>query len=229
MASEPDAISRPGLVLCEGPDDERLLRGLLAHLGIQTLWVEQVEGESQLRRYVRRLRIRTGFEYLRALAIVRDADTDADAKFSHSCHVLSDHRYPVPATPYSLASGSFPALESVGVGSDGWTGIMILPPSRPAGALEDLCLQVIADDPSLPCADDLMQCVESKGNVRWPVQYRSKARMNVWLASRSDPRQRLREAISAGLFPMNHQAFEPIRGFLTRLAAAASGPDAPPS
>ena len=58
--------------------------------------------------------------------------------------------------------------------------------------------------------------------ITWPARYIAKARLSVWLASRPDPRHRLREAISAGLFPMSHDAFEPIRAFLTQLAAAAA-------
>jgi hypothetical protein len=202
---------------------------MLAHLGIQGIWVEHVEGESQFRRYVRRLRIRTGFEMLRALAIIRDADTDADAKFNRSCGVLRDHRFPVPTSPYQLMAGPFPALESSDLGKVGMTGIVIIPPAEVIGALEDLCLKVIADDPSIPCVDDLLNCVALNSGTVWPEQYRSKARLNVWLASRADPRHRLRDAISAGLFPLSHEAFGPIRDFLIQLAAAASQPDSLPA
>jgi hypothetical protein len=229
MPAELAAINRPGLIVCEGPDDERFLRTLLVHLDIQSIWVEHVEGESQFRRYVRRLRTRTGFELLRAFALVRDADTDAGTKFSHACSLLRDFRYPTPAAPLQIASGPLPALESSATGSVGSTGIMVLPIGRTRGALEDLCLEAIRGDPSLTCVDQFLECVALNAGIGWPDQYRSKARLNAWLASRGDPRHRLRDAISAGMFPLDHTAFDPIRQFLRDLAAAANAPEAPRS
>lgn len=227
MPAELAAISRPGLILCEGPDDERFLRTMLVHLDIQRIWVEYVEGESQFRRYVRRLRTRTGFELLRAFAIVRDADTDAGTKFSHACSLLRDFRYPIPAAPLQIASGPLPALESSAIGSVGSTGIMVLPIGRTRGALEDLCLEAIRGDPSLTCVDEFLDCVASNAAITWPEQYRSKARLNAWLASRGDPRHRLRDAISAGMLPLEHAAFGPIKQFLRDLAVAAKVSESP--
>jgi hypothetical protein len=227
MPAELAAISRPGLIVCEGPDDERFLRTLLVHLNIQSIWVEHVEGESQFRRYVGRLRTRTGFELLRVFAIVRDADTDAGTKFSHACSLLRDFRYPIPVAPLQIASGPLPALESNAIGSVGSIAIMILPIGRTSGALEDVCLEAIRGDLSLPCVDEFLDCVASNGAITWLEQYRSKARLNVWLGSRGDPRHRLRDAISAGMFPLDHGAFDPIRQFLRDLAAAANAPGNP--
>jgi hypothetical protein len=224
MPPERDEIDCPGLIVCEGPDDERFLKIMLVRLRLANIWVEYVEGESQFRRYLRRLRVRPGFEILRALAIVRDADTDAGTKFNHACSLLGDFRYPVPTLPLQLASGTFPALESGTLGVDGSTGIMILPPGRASGALEDLFLDALIGDPSLPCVDQFLECVASTAAISWPFQYRSKARVNAWLASRTDPRHRLRDAVSAGLFPLDHDAFGSIRRFLSELAEAASEP-----
>lgn len=228
MPAELAPISRPGLIVCEGPDDERLLRMMLGYLDIQSIWVEYVEGESQFRRYVRRLRIRPGFELLRAFAVMRDADTDAASKFAHTCSLLRDFHYPVPLAPLEIAHGAFPALESDRSGSTGATGVVILPTAHRTGALEDLCLEALGADLSLPCVDDFLRCVEMQAGIAWPPQYVSKARLNVWLGSRPDPRHRLRDAISAGLFPLSHGAFDPIKAFLTQLAAAAANADTLP-
>jgi len=175
MPAQRDAIGRRGLIVCEGPDDERFLRIMLTHLGIDMIWVEYVEGESQFRRYVRGLRGRAGFGILRSFAIVRDADTDSSTKFSHACSQLRDFGYPVPTLPLQLASGRFPALESGAVGFTGATGVMILPPEKDVGALENLCLDAIGTDPSLPCVDEFLACVKSNSGIRWPESYRPKA------------------------------------------------------
>jgi hypothetical protein len=225
MPAELESISRPGLIICEGPDDQLFLRAMLRYLDIQMIWVEYVEGESQFRAYVRRLRTRSGFETLRALALMRDADTDATAKFSHACSLLRDFNYPVPGAPLEIAHGLLPALESDAVGSAGATGVVIVPTAHSTGALEDLCLEALGDDPSLPCVDEFLRCVETTAQITWPAQYIAKSRLNAWLASRADPRHGLRSAISAGLFSMSHDAFGPIRAFLSQLAEAATGPE----
>jgi hypothetical protein len=217
-------IGRPPVIVCEGRDDERFLINMLNHLGLSSIRVEYVEGESRFRPYIRNLRARPSFSDLRGLAIVRDADTDAAAKFRHTGVLLRELGYPVPLAPATVTKGRFPASESGQIGADGVTGIVVLPPAQSVGALEDLCLDAIAGDPSLPCVDQLLTCVASSAGIAWPEQYRSKARLNVWLGSRADPRHRLRDAISAGLFPMSHNAFGPIRQFLTDFASAASEP-----
>lgn len=223
-----DAISHPGLIVCEGPDDERFLRMMLVHLGIDSVWVEYVEGESQFRRYVRGLRGRAGFEVLRAFAIVRDADRATGTKFEHACALLRDFGYPSPHQPVQLARGQFPARAPGTSGRIGATAVVVLPIDRRTGALEDLCLESLAEDPSVVCVDDFLSCVATTG-VLWPDRFRAKARLNAWLASRPDPRHRLRDALSAGLFPLDHNAFEPVKQFLHDLAAAARAPEAPSS
>lgn len=215
------AIRRPGLVVCEGRDDERFLVTMLNHLRIRAVCVEYVDGESQFRGHFRALRTRTGFDVLRAIAVIRDADTDSEQKFRQTCSLLRDFGYPVPSAPSELASGRLPASEAGTTGQDGTVGILVLPTSRPAGALEDLCIEAIRGDPSLPCVDDFLACVVSKAGIAWRDQHVSKARLNVWLGSRPDPRRSLRDALSANRFPLDSEAFTPVREFLTRLAAAA--------
>ena len=70
MAPEPRPIIRPGLIVCEGDDDERLLVTMLNYLKIESIWIERVDGESMFRKYIRILRARPGFAGLRALAVV---------------------------------------------------------------------------------------------------------------------------------------------------------------
>jgi hypothetical protein len=53
MAPALGAISRPGLIVCDGGDDERLLVTMLNYLNLGSIWVEIVAGESLFRSYIR--------------------------------------------------------------------------------------------------------------------------------------------------------------------------------
>jgi len=167
------------------------------------------------------LPLRDEDQRLRALGIVCDADReDGHTAFGRVRDDLRNTRYAVPARPNDIVRGGWVGGSALSV------GVFIMPDNRSPGALEDLCLDSIGTDPSLACVSEFLNCVATTGIV-WREQHLSKARLNVWLGSRSDPRRRLRHAIPANVFPIQSPAFGPIRDFLTRLAAAADAPESP--
>ncbi len=227
MPAPRQPIGRPGLIFCEGIDDERFLVELLTFLGIDSLWVERADGESQFRGLVRTLRGRGNFEQLRTLAIVRDADTDAARKFESVTDLLQTAAYPIPSAPAQLILGTFPRATTGAAETAGTVGVFIMPDGRSPGALEDLCLQAIAEDPAGPCVQEFLACVHARSGVACPDQHVPKAKLNAWLASRSNPTLRLGQAIASKDIPPGSEAFRPIRQFLQDLAAAATpGQDA---
>jgi len=103
-------------------------------------------------------------------------------------------------------------------------GVFVMPDGVANGALEDLCLQAVADatgEGELACIQDFLDCVASRGSVAWSPPNRVKAQLNAWLASRPDPTRRLGQAVAAGVLQPASPAFAPLRAFLTSLATAA--------
>jgi hypothetical protein len=221
MPAPRQPISRPGLIFCEGIDDERFLVELLAFLSIDSIWVERADGESQFQGLVRTLRGRGNFEQLRALAIVRDADTDAGRKFESVTDLLQAAGYPVPPTPARLITGRFPSATTVTVGV---VGVFIMPDGDSPGTLEDLCLRAIEQDQALECTREFLDCVRTHTGVTCPDQHIPKAKLNSWLASRANPTLRLGQARASRDIPPDSDAFGPIRQFLQELAEAATRP-----
>ena len=216
-------VRTPGILCCEGPDDFEFFIWLRRHLSIgrETVEVEWMEGRTQLHNYLNGLPLRGEPERLKSLAIVCDADRDdGPTAFGRVRDDLRTTGYSTVAQPARFYPGPWAAGPSLSV------GVFILPNNHSPGALEDLCLDSIGADPSLPCVDELLQCVSSRG-VSWPEQFRSKARLNVWLGSRSDPRRRLREALRGSVFAADSLAFDQVRNFLKQLEAAASFPSGP--
>jgi hypothetical protein len=223
MPAPEEPLRAPGLLLCEGPDDFAFFISMLADLTISRdiVDVERLDGRRQLHDRLNALPIRDASGRLRALGIVCDADDpdDGPAAFRRIRDDLRNTGYTAPTQAPEIASGPWGGGPSLSV------GVYVMPDNLATGALEDLCLSVIDEDPTLPCVDEFLSCVSTTGNLVWREQVRSKARLNAWLASREDPTRRLGQAISAGVIPADARAFEPIRDFLARLAVAASTPE----
>jgi hypothetical protein len=213
-------IAAPGLLLCEGPDDFAFFLSLFAALGIQRdiVTLERLDGRPQLHDRLNGLPIRDSQNILRALAIVCDADSpdDGPASFVRVRDDLRTTGFTPPNRSGEFVRGTWGGDSEVRV------GVYVMPDNQVTGALEDLCLRAIEGDVSLPCVDDFLTCVSSTGGVSWRPQDASKARLNSWLASRSDPTLLLGYAMNRNLIDREHRAFDPIKAFLTQLAAAAA-------
>jgi hypothetical protein len=210
------------IAACEGVDDEAFLTRMLDHLSIAERRIDQYRGKSQLPTYLRALRDSTDFETVRAVGILRDADDDPGAAWQSVRDVLQRLDLPRPPAPCTIGTG--PCQVDGAVRS---IGVFIVPGDGLPGALEDLCLGAIADEAGLACVDDFLACVAVRTTIVCRPQDAPKARLNAWLASRDDPTRRLGQAIAAGVIRADSPAFQPIREFLARLAAAASEAEGP--
>jgi hypothetical protein len=83
--------------------------------------------------------------------------------------------------------------------------------------LEDLCLRAVAQDPAMLCVKQYFKCLQQQG-LSLPDNM-SKAKVQVFLASRPKAGLRLGEAAQAGYWPWNENAFEQVRDFLQRIAS----------
>lgn len=227
MPAPEEPLRSPGLLLCEGPDDFAFFLSMLAHLQISRdiVNVERLDGRWQLHDRLNGLPIRDARGRLRALGIVCDADDpdDGAASFRRIRDDLRNTGYSAPTQALEIVSGPWGGGTALSV------GVFVMPDNQTSGALEDLCLSAIAADPSLPCVDDFLQCVSSTGGVTWRDQDMSKARLNAWLASRSDPTLLLGHAMNANVIRRDHPTFRLIREFLGQLAEAATAPDQSPA
>jgi hypothetical protein len=142
---------------------------------------------------------------VKALGVIRDADQDATYAFHSIRNDLQAVRLPVPEV-----------LETL-VGHNPRVGVMLLPGGNRIGMLEDLCLDSIAQDSVfLHCVTKYFQCLEQQGIVLRDNVI-SKAKIQVFLASREKPGLRLGEAAGKGYWPWDNQVFEPLKIFLQQI------------
>lgn len=197
------SVEKPRLLLVEGEDERRLFEAILRELGRADVQAESCGGKDAMPRVLENVAKRSGFDRVIAVGVVRDAESDSDAAFRSVRDALERGSLQPPARPGSYGLGR-PRV-----------GVLLLPPGKRSGMLEDLCLETIASDSALSCVDGFFRCVEERSG-RTPRSL-SRSRLHAWLASQEEPYTRVGEAAEKGWFPLASPPFEPVRAFLSEL------------
>ena len=198
-------IDRRCLLLGEGDDELHVFNKILQSISLDGVFqVEKYGGKDSLRLYLSGLKNRVGFSDLESVIITRDADTDADSAFQSVTDALLFYDFACPAMRGAL-SGGIPAI-----------GVYIIPGGKIKGMLEDVCLSSVDDDPTIPCVDVFLNCLQEKSIA---PSNTSKARAQAFLASRDRPDLRLGEAAEKGYWNLDHAVFDGLKTFLMEAAA----------
>jgi hypothetical protein len=218
--AKPSSIEKPGLILGEGIDEVEFLGSLLDHLGLVDVDVFQYGGKGKLAAYLQDLPNRTGFSRLKRLCITRDVDHPDDSRYTPVASILQSIRgalqpRPVPAAVEQIVGGS----------GNLQIGIFLLPGQGRDGALEDICLEVIADDPAAGCLDEFFRCLDASLSPRPKLKTMlAKARVHAWLASREVADLARLGLATKGDYryvDWDHRAFDPLKAFLWTLFQVA--------
>ena len=199
-------IEQPKQVFVEGNDELRIFRALLRHLDLSNIQMQNLGGIDSLRTSLRIFKNRPGFDAVRSLAVVVDADTNRDARRDQMRGALLDAGLPAPAQPLQLMS-------------DGPLSVayLIVPHDNPGTMIEDVCLESVRTDPAMKCVEGYFECISQAGVTGPSAHWNSKARAHAFLASREGPGLRLGEAADSGVWPLDHGAFDQLRSLLTML------------
>ena len=197
----PSPITREKLLVVEEPDARRFFIAALSHLGMSNaVQVHNAGGHGQWSASIRTLLITPGFEMVRSLALIRDAEGSARSAFQATRGILRQAGLVVPTKPNTQAPGT----------PNVW--VFILPDCASRGMLETLCLAAVAGDPVMHCVERFMDCVRQHASA--PPRNEDKARLHAFLASRTRPDLRLAEAAEKGHWPWDAPAFEALMHFL---------------
>jgi hypothetical protein len=189
-------------IFCEGKDDVAVLRGLTSHLKLE-IQVEEYGGKSNLANFLRTLPKRPEFarQQVAAMAVIRDADSDAVATFTSVRDTLKQNNFEAPA-----ADGTFTeSALKVGVFIVGVNG---------QGMIENLCLKSVSDQPGFPCVDSYFACIAQKSTRS---AFSAKAKVRVWMASHVDFEYHVGKAAEEGYWPWESSAFDSLKTFLRAL------------
>ena len=190
-------------LLVEGRDEELFFGALLRELGINDVQVQNCRGKDNLSIVLLEIAQDPDIHLINSIGIVRDADLSANGAFQSVQSALRRSNLPVPTRMLQSTAGN-PSLS-----------VFIMPDNASNGALEQLCLSALVDDPAMPCVEDFLKCISDR--VFEPPRDQQKARIHAFLASREDPELRLGEAAQRGYIDWNHPAFAQLSRFLQSL------------
>ncbi len=197
MPSSPfKKILQPKLVVGEGSEEVLFFESWLKHLEISDTQVVEYKGKSMLKPFLAALHRFPGFDRLETLAITRDADDD----------------------PVGAEQSVNAALADAGLPSHLRVEIYILPEKNKAGALENVCLETIREQPIETCIESYLRCAQQADlNYDWNIGDAAKSRIRAWLSVQAIPDLRLGEAACAGFLNWEAPCLDGLRVFLKSL------------
>lgn len=200
-----DSITSTKLLIVEGKDELKFFTAMLKNMELNGMQILSIGGKTNFRETLKALVIQENFSNVTSIGIVRDADNNATAAFQSVVEAVKNVKLQAPDKPLK-PSNSTPKII-----------IMIMPAFNEPGALEDLCLKAIKDNPLMKCVDQYMKCIVDK--VTSAPKEISKAKVQVFLASQleSSNRRDLGLAASAGYWPLDDEAFNQVKEFLRQI------------
>lgn len=192
------------LVICEGKDDEAVIKGLCQSAGIAGLQIERCEGRGGLAKVVEYVTIRPEFarREVESVAIVIDAENNEEASWA----MLKDavfKGFGLSLERHEEFIGDAPKVAGFVV-SDG-TG---------KGMIENLCLASVQDQPEYACLEQYFACLAERTEKK---EYHPKSWFRAWMACYTGHDLPVREAVKEGFFDWNKPAFDGLREFLRRV------------
>lgn len=195
-------IEKPKLLLVEGIDEVRLFRALAKHIGAEDVQIRPYQGKDNLRPFLRVLPQIPGYSDLESIGVTRDADENSDNAAKSVRDALGAAGLPIPNSP----------LESANDGKIAVRYLII--PHGETGALEDVCLASVNEDPAMACVNGYFDCIEQSELDGPRATWMSKAKVHAFLSSREDPALRLGEAAERGVWPFDAPVFSPLKSVL---------------
>jgi hypothetical protein len=200
------SITHETLLIVEGRDVFRFFLKLLQSQGLnEDVELRNFGGVTDLREYLKTLRLISGFHRVTSLGVVRDCESDPEAAFQSIRSALSNAGFAVPSAPLQAA------------GNDPRVRVMLLPDASTPGMLETLCWRSLSGNPLVRCVEEFVSCVGTATGSAVPKP--DKSRIHAFIAAQEDPQYLLGQAAHAGYFPLGSPAFDETKSFLQSLAA----------
>jgi len=197
-------IHSPRVLIVEGDDEARFFCGFVDRtVPGKRVQVIAAGGKHSLQNNLGAIVKDRGFDKVRWLGIVQDADTDAQSALQRIQSALTAVRLPFPSDAW-VPTNTDPRVVAI-----------VLPDGSSPGDLEDLLLRVVErDEPSrMKCIDSYFDCLEVNG-VQQPRQL-SKAKAHAYLSSLERPDLQLGVAAQAGLLPLGSRSLDGLRELIS--------------
>ncbi len=194
------------VLLVEGTDEVNLIGAMLRSWKLGHIQVIEVGGKDKIRTNLDVVisEARTRRIELTAIGVLRDADAYPERALQSVTDALRSLKLPTPTVHGTFVQGT-PSV-----------GVYVLPDGTAAGAIEQLCWQVVEKTPAGRCSNVYLECLEESGALA--SKNAAKTLVHAYLAAQDDPSARVGEGALKGYWPFDHAAFDPLRAFVRRLA-----------
>jgi hypothetical protein len=192
----------------EGKDEVNFFEKWFKLLEIRGVTIKPAAGKDNFRTELPALIRSSEFEEASLLAIIRDADGNAQGEFDSIISTLNSNE--IQSLGYSL---SIPDSPNTFSDSDLSIGIFII-----ENELEDLCLKSLKSPEVEPCVDKFFECLPK--NLEENIKKKSKARLQTYLSAMNENCNSLGVAAQKGYFDFEAKALEPLKEFLMCLKQA---------
>ncbi len=134
-------------------------------------------------RWVSLFKTLKGYDTVRAIGLIRDAEEDAAAKADELRGAFRNAGLAVPPNPGQI----MPATPS--------TGYLIIPSGQPSGCIEDAFLDAVLPEAQIACARKFLECVDRlERNNAW----RSKVLVHSLISASDKPSSTLGQSVKQG-------------------------------
>ncbi len=209
------------LLLVEGNDDLRFFGAMSKHLAINGIEISSYNGKPKLANDLAERVRNPDFQTVTSLGIVRDADNSSQSAFDSVVSSLQRAKLPTPDEIVTPAE------------RDGLrVSVLILPPGKDTGELENVCLSSIEGTSDMQCVESYLDCISNAGPSIADNRL-AKAKIHAYLAGcptplfytgephestgRRQPGLRLGEAADGRVWDWTSPVFAPLASFLRNL------------
>ncbi|GEM_PF-2440683 len=162
MLKKLESVECSSILIVEGKDEVSFLDAYIyRHKGLEKSKVQIIDagGKYGFRQDLADLKDLPGFDSVRRIAIIRDADLSAEQAFQSVSNALQSESLPVPDRP-----GHF-ATDETGMIT---VGIFVTPDNKRSGCLESLLVDIIKSRNLRSCVDEFFKCADKPSR---PKQY----------------------------------------------------------
>ncbi len=202
-----ESFTVPNLLLVEGDDEFNFFRFLYPRDDVQ---IHVYKGKDRLKLDLETIQRVDGYDQVKRVAVVRDADRDPKAALQS---VLSQWVIGLGETTVPNVTSDQWFNDSQGR----YWSIWIMPDPETNGDLEELLWRAVETGEHRSCIEELITCLDNCNPV--PFSSITKARLYSWLSTQRDPVKELHAAFksSRGLFRPDHQAFSRFLGLIEEM------------
>ena len=201
----PTQIVAAKQLLVEGKDYRNFFVGFAKHMGLSgSIQIQNFGGVNELRGFLKAFVKMPNFKCVRSIGIARDAEKEGEDAANRSVRS-------------SLENAKLPMPTKAGEpGNDGPTvRVLILPGGGEPGMLETLLCRTFVDQEVNRCIDAFFGCANALPNVS--ISKPDKARAHAYLTTTQHPEHSVGVAAKAGVWHLDHAAFDDVRAFLASL------------